>query len=228
MNSFLFEIKNFSKNYYFIYVISLLTIIQLLLTKWFISSLEVIIILIFHLIADILMTIMVKKFWENKFLEWFYYQLYWTIIFTIIWIYSYIFHNDIIYLLPNLIYTPVVLKNIYEIKTNKKINFLNKYTILFLAIFIYLFVLIRYNLLNNISMLIQFTWVLFFAVVLNYNNKKILNYWWILCLLLMIFWWFLKLYNEIFFLWVINWATFSFTILPSVVLLWFLKNLKNN
>ena len=114
MNNFLNKLKIFLKENYYIIIIGFIVMIPIIITQKIDIIFETLWVLLGHLTADIFMVLMVDSFSKWKILKWYIYQLIGSIIFLIIWIYSYLFHNDYIYLIPSLIYFPVVFKNIYE------------------------------------------------------------------------------------------------------------------
>jgi len=225
MNSFLKEIYGFLKTNYYILIIGFIWISSIIYSSGFLQSLEVIIIFLSHLVADILMSLMVVEFMKWNIMQWYKYQLGWSIIFLLIWLYSLVFHNDSIYLIPSLIYFPVILINMYEYKNKTKIKWLNLPIIFGYALFLFIFTIIYYNI-KDIAVIVQFIGVLFFAVALHIKERKIMLITWIFTIILMVLGWIIKLYDEIIIQGIVNWATFSYTILPIVVLVWFIKWLK--
>lgn len=222
MKLFLQELKNFLIKEYYIFIIWFIALIPIIISNDIKSLVEVLLIFNFHLIADIFMAMMIWLIVSWKLLKWYIYQMYGSIIFLLIGLYSLFIHNDAIYLIPSLIYFPVVLKNIYEIKYNKEIKILNQFSILIYWILLFIFTILYFNI-QEIYTIIQFMWVLFFAIVLNLRNKKVLKIGGLITIWLMILGWIIKLYYEITIDWIVNWATFSYTILPFVVFISFYK-----
>jgi len=226
MLKFLKTLHSFLKENYYILIIAIVVMVPIILTQQINTIFETLFILFSHLIADIFMVLMVDSFSKWKIYQWYIYQLIGSIIFLLIGIYSYLFHNDSIYLIPSLIYFPVVFKNIYEYKSKNKIKIFNEYIISIYWFILFICTLSFYNI-SSIATIIQFLGVLFFAVILSFKNQKLINTGWIITISLMILGWSLKIYNEAFIENIINWATFSYTILPLVVLIGFIKDRKN-
>jgi len=216
------ELKKFFKENYYVLIIWIIALIPILYSYW-LSAVEILIIFVSHFIADIFMTFMVINFSKWNMLKWYIHQFMWSFIFLLIWLYSFYFHSDAIYLIPSFVYFPVILKNIYELYYKKEIKIINMYTLWLYGWSIFTYALCKYEI-TDISTIIQFIGVLFFAVILNIKNQKTLRIMWIIMVSFMILWWILKLYNEIVLNNILNGATFSYTILPLVVLISFIKN----
>ena len=219
MQKFLYEIKKFSKNNWWIYLIFLACLFVIYKTNsW--NLLEVVLVFFFHFLWDIFIMMMwdylvVKE--EKKAL---YSQTVSFIIFSLIGIYAWITKNNWNYLIPQSLFIWPLIKWFC-----RKIKFANYKFLIFIWVIVFSFYY-YFWLIQNIWTIIQILGFIIFPIALVLDNEK-LKYFFSLIWIFFIF-----LGSAYFlYLWFINknivWTDLSYTLLPLTVLVVYLKNFRN-
>ncbi len=213
---FLKELKNFVKKNYWVIVLFLICLWLI----WYTNSgnlLWIIFIFVLHFIADIFMMIMQDYYVINNEKYALYAQTISFAIFSFIGLYEGVFYNKWVYSVPQLLFVWPLIKWYFGLKN---VNFLF-YISWGIAIFIYLY----FWLINNFWDLVQLFGFILFPLWLIQSNEKLryfLSLVWIFFISLGSFY---QLY-----MWIISHnvsgADVSFFLLPLVVLVYFMKDIK--
>jgi len=218
MNILLKEIKIFSKNNWWIYLVFFACLFFIYKTNsW--SLLEVSLVFAFHFLWDMFVMMMWDYYTKNEDKKALYSQLWSFTIFWIIWIYAWLTAWKWSYLVPQLLFFWPIVKWFFP-----KINWLDYK---FMTI-IWIFVLIFYyylNLITNIWVFIQILWFIIFPISLVLENKKLKYFWNLVWIFLIFIGSALLLYN-----WFLEkniiWTDVSYTLLPLSVFVFYLKFFK--
>jgi len=218
MNILIKELKTFSKQNWWIYIIFIICLFVIYITNSG-SLIEVSLVFAFHFLWDIFVMMMWDYYvkWEDK--NALKSQIGSFAIFWIIWIYAWLSAWKWSYLIPQLLFFWPIIKWF-----KKEIKWIN----INFMIFIWILVLIFYYsllLITSYWVLIQILWFIIFPVSLILENEKIRYFWnllWISFIFLgsasLLYNWFIEK-NVI-------WTDLSYTLLPFTVLIFFIKNLK--
>lgn len=218
MNLFLKEIKTFSKQNWWIYIIFIICLFIIYKTgSW--NLFEVSIIFFIHFLWDIYVMMMWNFHSKNENRKALLAQIWSFLIFWWIWIYAWLTAWKWSYLIPNLIFFWPIIK---WFKPNLK--WLNSY----FMIVVWIFILILYYylwLILNIAILIQILWFIIFPISLVLKSHK-LKYFgsllWIGFIFLgstfLLYNWFIEKN--------INWIDLSFSLLPFTVFIYYIKLIK--
>ena len=225
MNILLKEIKLFSKQNWWIYIIFIVCLFFIWLTwKW--NIIEVILVFIAHFFWDILMMMMWSYYAEKKFNYWAISQALWNIIFLLIGIYAIYKSSEWQYFLPTIAFIMWAIKTYFLQVKKIDIKVLNVYSIIFVNIIIFITYLYL-NLFWNIYSYIQFlgfaiwsTWL----IMQNTKNRYIYYVWWTALIALGSFIWIYYNYLD----WNILWTSISYFLLPLTVVIFYLKNIKKH
>jgi len=218
MNIILKEIKQFSKQNWWIYILFIISLFIIYKTNsW--SLIEVALVFIFHFFWDIFVMMMWDFYSKKQEKKALYAQIWSFIIFWLIWIYAWITSNKWSYLVPQILFFWPIIKWF-----KPDIKWLNS----FFMLWIWIFVLILYYylwLIHSIIILIQILWFIIFPISLIIKNSKKRYFWsllWILLIFLgsasMLYSWFLE--------WKVIWTDLSYTLLPFTVFIYYLKLIK--
>lgn len=215
---FLEELKKFSKENWWIYIIFIICLFIIYKTgSW--NLLEVSLVFIFHFIWDIFVMMMWDYYSKKEDEKAIKAQIWSFTIFWLIWIYAWITSWKWSYLVPQILFFWPIIKWF-----NPKIKWLNHIFmwwvwIIVLIIYYYLW------LINNISVLIQIIGFIIFPIALIINNNRIryfLSLLWIFLIFLgsafMLYSWFIE--------WKVIWTDLSYTLLPLTVFIYYLKLFK--
>jgi len=217
------EIKIFSINNWWVYLIFIFCIVIIYITSSG-NLIEIFWIFFLHFLADIFVMMMLYYFSIKDNIKWTIFQELQILFFTIIWIIwvfaSWKYH----YLLVQFAFWLSPIKNFFLNFKNKKLNFINYKLGIFINILLFI-VLYFINTFTSISIFIQFLWFAFFSVGLildDYKKQYYINFIW---MFLIAFWSFLSLYFS-FLVKDISWLDVSYFILPLTVLVFYIKNYK--
>ena len=219
MKLLLKEIKIFSKQNWWIYIIFIICLFIIYKTdSW--NLLEVSLVFLFHFIWDICVMMMwdYNSKWKEK--QALYAQIWSFIIFWLIWIYAWISAWKWSYLVPQLVFIWPIIKWF-----NINLKWLN-YKFM---IWVWALVLILYCylwLISDIATLIQILWFIIFPIALILTNSKYKYFWSIFWIFLMFIGSWIMLYTGFIERNVI-WTDLSYTLLPFTVFVYYLKLIKN-
>ena len=218
MNVFFSEIKEFSRQNWWIYIIFLLCLFVIYKTdSW--SILEVSLVFAFHFLWDIFVMMMWDYYAKNEDKKALKSQVWSFIIFGIIWIYAWLTSNKWSYLIPQLLFFWPIVK---WFKPNIKWLNLN------FMLFVWIIVLSWYFLLWLVPsywVFIQIMWFIIFPISLILINEK-LRYFWNLIWISFIFLGSAALLYDWFITKAVIWTDLSYSLLPLTVLVFYLNNLK--
>lgn len=218
MNILLKEIKQFSKQNWWIYLLFIISLFVIYKTNsW--SLLEVALVFIFHFFWDICVMMMWDFYSKNQERKALYAQIWSFIIFWLIGIYAWLTSEKWSYLVPQILFFWPIIK---WFKPNLK--WLN--SIFMLSIWIFVLIMYYYLwLIPDLSIFIQILWFIIFPISLIVENSKIKYFWsllWIFFIFLgsasMLYNWFLE--------WNVIWTDLSYTLLPFTVFIYYLKLIK--
>ncbi len=218
MNLLLKEIKIFSKQNWWIYIIFIICLFIIYKTNsW--SLLEVGLVFMFHFLWDMFVMMMWDYYAKKEDKKALYSQIWSFLIFGFIWIYAWIIDWKWSYLIPQLLFFWPIIKWFYPKFKWLDYKFLTFIWILVFSFYYYL------DLIVNIWVFIQILWFIIFPISLILNNEKI-RYFWNLVWIFFIFIWSAYLL----YLWFLDkkviWTDVSYTLLPFTVFIFYLKNFK--
>lgn len=222
MNILLQEIKNFSRENWWVYLIFFICI-------WFIyktgtgNVLEISIVFFFHFLWDIFMMMMGEyyKLWDKK--KWSISQWLSVIMFTLIGIYAFIYNGKINYLVSQIMFWFSGLKVYFEDVLGKKITFFSQSTgvilgLITLGMYWYL------DIPNSWNAWLQIIGFFCFANALIMQNEKHRYFWSLFAISIIT----ISSGIETYFSYLngsIKWIDISFTILPLTVFVFYFKNI---
>lgn len=224
MNIFLKEIKHFSKNNWWIYIVLFICIYIIYTTNTW-NIIEILLIFLLHFFADLFLMMMSDYYEKKNFKKWTIYQILSVLLFFIIWLYSWVISWKWNYLFTQLIFIWPSIKWYYKNIKNTEIKIIDYKIILFFWIII-LFIYNILWLLENIWIIVQIIWFITFSIWLIINNNIKKYYFSLIWNWLITISWIIIIYKA-FLLKNIIWTDISFTLLPLTVFIFYLKNLKN-
>lgn len=222
MNLLLQEIRNFSKNNWWIYIIFLICIWIIYKTDTW-NIFEITLIVLFHFLWDIFLMMMWDSYAIKEYKRWTIYQLICFLIVFSVCIYSYFSFWESQYLLVEILFWFSALRSYFILINSKKVNYFHPFLFIFLAIFIFYFFL-----LSNPSFysILQLFWlsIVAFSLALDSDRKKyfLFSFWTFICIIASWIWVYINFLNGNVF-----WTSISFTLFPLTVFVFYLKNLKS-
>jgi hypothetical protein len=218
MNIILKEIRLFSKQNWWIYILFIFSLFIIYKTNsW--NLFEVALVFIFHFFWDICVMMMWDFYSKKQEKKALYAQIWSFIIFWLIWIYAWISSWKWSYLVPQILFFWPIIK---WFKPNFK--WLNS----FFMLWVWIFVLIMYYylwLIHSLTVFIQILWFIIFPISLIIKNNKTKYFWsllWIFLIFLgsssMLYSWFIE--------WKVIWTDLSYTLLPFTVFIYYIKLIK--
>lgn len=225
---FLKEIKNFSKQNWWIYLLLSIALTIVYITwKW--NLIEIIILFLANFLWNLFIMIMQANYsyWNNKI--WAIYHLISTLTFTIISLYWLFYLNQYQYIIWQITYILAALKALFFYKLKKELKLINEYSIwLINIILIVLFIIFWKKFWLNINfgsivMALWFSFVTTWLVSINDKFRYWINFLWII---LIIIWAWFGVINW-YILWKIDWVSLWYLILTSTTFVFYLKLLKN-
>jgi len=218
MNIFLKEIKKFSKQNWWIYVVFLVCIFLIYKTNSG-NIYEVVFVFIFHFLWDMFVMMMWDFYAKKQEKKALYSQIWSFVIFGLIWIYAGVTQGKWSYLVPQILFFWPILKWFKKDLVWLNYNFLIIIWIIVFCFYYYLW------LITNIWVFIQILWFIIFPISLIFKWEKI-KYFWNLIAILFIF------VGSAYLLYLgfleknIAGTDLSYSLLPFTVFVFYLKNLK--
>lgn len=223
INLFLKEVKNFSKQNWWIYIMFVLCLSIIYKTNTW-NILEISIVFLMHFVWDIFSMMMWDFYINNENKKWTIFQLLSGFIFIIVAIYAFIFNWKVNYLLSQILFWFAGAKSyFYDIKW-KKYKFFNYKVSIILWIILTLFVVYT-NIINGFGQILQMISFVIFSTFLVVENPKSKYFWLLLWAFLMAIASWIEVYNS-FLLWNIKWMDISYTLLPFTVFVFYFKSVK--
>jgi hypothetical protein len=223
MDILILEIKKFSKENWWIYIIFTICLITIWYTeKW--SILEVVLVFCAHFLWDLFMMMMWEYYSKKKFKEWAISQALWNIVFLLIWIYAIFKSSEWQYFLPTFAFIMWAVKTYFLQVKSKDIKFLNIYSVLILNLAI-LLIYIYFGLFDSYYSYIQFLGFTIWSSWLILQDSKNRYTYYVLGTFLIALGSFIWIYIN-FFKWIVLWTNVSYFLLPLTVVIFYLKNLK--
>lgn len=216
------EIKKFSRDNWWIYIIFLICISIIYYTNTW-NIFEITIIFFLHFLWDIFMMMMWDYYAQNEKKKWWIYQIFSMLVFTIISIYAFIFNWKLNYIISQILFWLSSFKAYLDIK-NISQKILNYKTIFFVWIII-LVIYFYFELINSFGQILQIIWFIFFAWFLSINDEKIKYFWSLFAIFLIFLSSGIETYNS-FLISNIKWIDVSYTLLPLTVFVFYLRNIK--
>lgn len=223
MNLLLSEIKKFSKQNWWVYMLFIIALWLVAYTgRW--NLIEIVILFLLNFLWNIFIMAMQSSFTNKDPKTWTLFQVIWTITFIILWIYWLYYLWQSQYIIWQIAYTLSAIKTFLHFNYNKNINFINWYLLVFLNI-IFSIIFYKYFASWNVFLLIQAIWFWFSStwfVVLKDRPRyfTILIWTW-----LIILWSVMLTYNS-FLNWNLDWIALWYFILTWTVWIYYLKLLK--
>jgi hypothetical protein len=218
MNTLLLEIKKFSRENWWLYVIFIFCLVLIYKTNsW--NLLEVSIVFCFHFLWDVFVMMMWEYYIKNENKKALNSQIWSFTVFSIIWFYTWITAEKWSYLIPQLLFFWPIIKWFFPSLKWLDYKFLS---LVWIIVFIFYYSL---WLITNIWTFIQILWFIIFPIALIIENKKIRYF-------LSLIWITFIFIGSAYFLynWFIEkniiWTDLSYTLLPLTVVIFYLKNLK--
>lgn len=218
MNILILEIKKFSKENWWIYIMFFICLFLIYKTdSW--SLLEVSIIFAFHFLWDVFVMMMWDYYTKNENKKALKSQIWSFIIFGLIWIYAWITANKWSYLIPQLLFFWPIIKWF-----NPKFKWLDYKFLSLIWIIVFIFYYSIW-LISNIWVFIQILWFILFPIALIIEKERIRYFLSLIWISFIFIWSAFFLYN-----WFMEkniiWTDLSYTLLPLTVVIFYLKNLK--
>lgn len=218
MNILILEIKKFSKENWWIYIMFFICLFLIYKTdSW--SLLEVSIVFAFHFLWDVFVMMMWDYYTKNENKKALKSQIWSFIIFGLIWIYAWITANKWSYLIPQLLFFWPIIKWF-----NPKFKWLDYKFLSLIWIIVFIFYYSIW-LISNIWVFIQILWFILFPIALIIEKERIRYFLSLIWISFIFIWSAFFLYN-----WFMEkniiWTDLSYTLLPLTVVIFYLKNLK--
>lgn len=221
MNLLLKEIKSFSKDNWWIYIIFAFCLLFIYFTETW-NILEITIIVWLHFLGDIFMMMMWDYYATKEYIKWNLYQLFWFFTIWSIAVYWAFAFWEWQYILIQVLFAYAAIKSYLIIKNNNLYKYFNSYFyfILFLIIFYFY---IQFN--PSFYAILQFIWLSIVALSLTLQKDREKYFGFLLWTLIATIAAFIALYEN-FLAWNIYGTSVSFMLFPLTVFIFYLKNLK--
>lgn len=217
MNILLKEIKNFSKQNWWIYIIFMICLFIIYKTNsW--SLLEVSLVFLFHFLWDMFVMMMWDYQAKNEEKKTLYSQIWSFTVFCLIWIYAWLTAWKWSYLVPQLLFFWPIIKWFFP-----KIKWLDYRFMIFVWILVFWIYYILW-LITNFWVFIQILGFVLFPIALILKNEKLRYF-------LSLAWIFSIFFGSAYLLYLgflnkeVIWTDVSYTLLPFTVFVFYLKNL---
>lgn len=217
------ELKKFSKNNWWVYIIFLLCLLLIWYTEKG-SIIEVTLVFFAHFLWDLFMMMMWDYYAKKHFKNWAISQALWNVIFWSIWIYAIFKSSEWQYFLSTIAFLMWAAKTYFLQVKSKDIKFLNVYSVLLVNFIIFL-IYIYFNLFWELYSYIQFLWFTLWAtwLIIQGSKKRYIYYvLWTSLIALGSFIWVYYNYLD----WNILGTSISYFLLPLTVVIFYLKNLE--
>ncbi len=225
MNKLIKELKNFSKQNWWVYLVLLLCLIIIYITwKW--SVTEVLFTFTIYFTWELTTMIMVTLMTEKNYKISSIFQFLWFSIFTSLFIYNYFQHWQFHYVLASVPFFLSAMKNLLKFNLQIDSRHINWLTLFIIGI-IFMILWNKYWFFSfDTQISLQYIWFILFPTSLimtdKYEKSKYII--WLIWLLGFVIWWSYWIYNE-FIKWEILGITICFTLMPLTVLIVYLKNI---
>ncbi len=240
MNTFIEELKKFSKENWWIYLLFIFALVFVIYSwKW--NILEIILLFFANFVANIAIMAMQSNYTEKKNKIWAIFQVSATLIFIVLWVYWMIYLDRFQYIIWQVAYTISAIKAFSYYNFWKDLKFFNSYFLIFINI-VFLIIFYKYFFSWNLVWIISWTdltaknfsslsdlllWIWFsfsstWFVMLNDRKRyfTILSWTWLIVI------WALVWVVSSYFLWAIDGIALWYFILTSTVWIFYLKLLK--
>lgn len=222
MNILLNELKNFSKENWWIFILLTISLIIVYIT-WNWNIIEIFLLFFANFIWNLFIMVMQKNYTENNNKTWSRYQLTSLIIFWSISIYWFIYLSQSQYLVWQIAYILAWIKPFINFNFNKDIKFLSEKTfiplnIILFIIFVSFFKYQAYSLLQGIWFCLITTWL----VSIIDKNRYWLNVVWIWLLTMWSLLWVITSFNA----WNLDWIALWYFMLTWTVFIYYIKLIK--
>lgn len=222
MNLLLNELKIFSRENFWVYIILLIALTIVYITwKW--NIIEIILLFFANFLWNIFIMVMQKNYtdWNNKI--WSIYQITSNVIFTWVSLYWYIYLDQAQYIVWQLAYILASVKNLVFFNFDKELKILNEKSfiplnLLLFVIFIKYFGVEFYSILQAVWFCLITTWL----VSIIDKNRYWLNVVWIWFLTFWSLLWVISSFN----LWNLDWIALWYFALTWTVFIYYLKLIK--
>lgn len=218
------ELKDFLKLEWWVFIIFLICLVFIFLTKTW-NIWEILIIFFFHCLADVFMMTMWKYYSSWDLRKWSIFQFFWNWIFVFIWLYSGFFNWNWNYTIAQLWFTFSALKNYFVNIKWKKVKFLN-WKVLLAVMFIVSLNYFYFWFVTSIWVFIQFLWFVIFPLWLVIDHHKLKYFFSLFWVFILTIWTFIILY-ESYLRWNIFWVDISFALLPLTVFVSYVKRIRD-
>lgn len=223
MKLLLEEIKKFSRQNWWIYIIFLICLSIIWYTeKW--SILEVSLVFFAHFIWDLLVMMMWEYYSKKQFQHWAISHILSNFTFMLIWLYAVFYTWEWQYFLPTFAFMMWGIKTYFLQVKSKEIKFLNVHSVLLMNFIIFL-IYIYFGLFWDLYSYIQFFgFVIWSTGLIIQDNKKRYFYYvlWTFLIALGSFIWIYVNYLD----WIILGTSISYFLLPLTVVVFYLKNIR--
>lgn len=222
MNLLLNELKIFSRENFWVYIILLIALTIVYITwKW--NIIEIILLFFTNFLWNIFIMVMQKNYsaWNNKI--WSIYQITSNVIFTLVSMYWFIYLDQAQYIVWQLAYILASVKNLVYFNFNKELKILSEYSfiplnIILFSLFIKYFGIEIFSILQAIWFCLITTWL----VSIIDKNRYWLNVVWIWFLTLWSLLWVIYSFNW----WNLDWIALWYFTLTGTVFIYYLKLIK--
>lgn len=225
---FLQEIKNFSKQNWWVYLLLAIALVIVYITwKWNLT--EIIVLFLANFLWNLFIMVMQKNYSSGDNKIWAIYHLSSTVTFTLISLYWLFYLNQYQYIIWQFCYLIAAIKAFTFYNFKKDLKFLNEYLVWFLnIILVALFIIFWKKFWLNIDFG-SITMALWFSLVTTWlvSTKDKFRYWtnlfWIILIIIGSWYWVYSWYIA----WNIDWVSLWYMILTSTTFVFYLKLLKN-
>lgn len=222
MNKFLNELKKFSKENWWIFILLTIALIIVYIT-WNWNLIEILLLFLVNFIWNLFIMMMQNNYSNNNNKIWSKYYIAASSIFICIWLYWFIYLWQSQYIVWQIAYIFAWIKTFLYYNYNINLKFLSEKTfiplnIILFVIFISYFKYEHYSLLQAIWFSLITTWL----VSINDKIRYWLNVVWIWALTFWSLWWVIISFNS----WNLDWVALWFFTLTWTVFIYYLKLLK--
>jgi hypothetical protein len=223
LKTFIEEIKIFSKNNWWIYIIFFICLGLIYKTEsW--NIFEITLVFLCHFTWDLFVMMMVHFFGIKDNKKWLIFQVGNFAIFFFIWLYAWLTSWKWVYMVSNLSFILWSIKGYFTLFRGKNLDFINWYFLILVNILVF-FINYELWLLNHLSTIVQVFWFAFFStglILVNQKIKYLTSAFWVF---LIAFWSFISVYFS-FLVSDIKWVDISYALLPLTVFVFYVKNYK--
>ena len=222
MNTILKELKKFSKENWWVFLLLTIALITVYIT-WNWNLVEIFLLFLVNFIWNLFIMVMQSNYTAKNNKVWWIYQLSSTLVFLTMWIYWLIYLWQSQYIIWQIAYWLAAIKAFTFYNYEKDLKFLSEKT--FIALNIILFtIFIKYFDFQSFSILqvIWFSLITTWLVSIKDNIRYWLNVVWIFALTSGSLWWVILSFNA----WALDWIALWFFALTLTVFIYYLKLIK--